>query len=159
VTFQSVEGMMAALTIELSKDTAARLEREAERRGMDVQTYVRLLLGDHDSAKTRSRDPEPNQEVVRQLPSPDDDLSWLESPGAVVATIRTRGPGRSPVQEATADLAELLRSGGVDPGISPAEWDRRWAEYEARQKARDLADTEKTLREMRQLPAEDDDAR
>jgi hypothetical protein len=76
------------------------------------------------------------------------DLAWLASPDAVVAAIRAGGPGRSPNQEAKVDLAELLRTSGVDPGISAMEWDRRWANYEAHQKALDLADTEKTLRHM-----------
>lgn len=147
---------MATLTIELSKDTAARLEHEAERRGLDVQTYVRLLLGDQAPAETHSRDRELDQDVARQRPSPDDNLSWLDSPETVVAAIRARRPGRSPVQEAVADLAELLRTGGVDPGMSPAEWDRRWAAYEARQKALDLADCEETLREMQRQLADED---
>jgi hypothetical protein len=148
--------MMATLTIELSPDAAARLEREARRRGMDLPTYVRVLLEDEDPGRVPNRKAEPSPTVWQGPPPLADDLAWRDSPAAVVAAIRARGVGRSPVQEATADLAELLRTGGVDPGISPAEWDRRWADYEARQKARDLADTEKTLREMQSLLADDD---
>jgi len=148
--------MMATLKIRLGQDTATRLEREAQQRGMDVPTYVRLLLGDEDHGEDQSRNPDPDQAVVRQPPPLAADLSLLDSPEAVAAAIRGRGPGKSPVQEATADLAELLRTGGVDPGISSEEWDRRWVAYEAQQKALDLADTEKTLHEIQQLLAAED---
>ena len=147
---------MTTLTVRLSQDTTARLEREAQRRGLDIQTYVLVLLGEDDPAGVQLRNPDTDQAVVRQPPTRDDDLSWLDSPEAVVATIRARGAGPFPVQEANADLAALLRTGGVDPGMSPADWDRRWAAYEARQKELDLADAETTLREMQDLLADKD---
>lgn len=147
---------MATLTIQLGQDTTARLEREARQLGMDVQTYVRMLLGDEDRAEAQVMDSHSHRPGAGQPPTRDDDLSWLDSSEAVVATIRARRRGPFPVQEATADLAALLRSGGVDPGIAPAEWDRRWAEHEARQKELDLADAEKVLREMHELLADED---
>lgn len=139
---------MATLTIELTQGTAARLEREALQRGMDVPTYVRFLLGDEDRGEVPSRDAGAGLAVGPQPASDVADDSWLDVPEAVVAAIRARGTVRSPIQEATADLAELLQTGGVDPGKAPADWDRRWAAYEARQNALDLADIEKTLRDM-----------
>jgi hypothetical protein len=147
---------MATLKTRLGQDTAARLEREAQQRGVDLPTCLRLLLGDEDHGEDQCRNPDPDQAVVRQRPPLAADLSLLNSPEAVVAAIRARGPGKSPVQEATADLVELLRTGGVAPGISSEEWDRRWAGYEAQQKALERADTEKTLDEIRRLLATED---
>lgn len=151
--------MMATLTIQLSPETTARLEREARRLGLDAPTYVRLLLGDEDPAGASLADSVPDRAQLRRRSAFDDDLSWRDTPEAVVAAIRARGSGQIPVQEATADLAELLRIGGSDPGIAPAEWDRRWAEYEARQKVLDLAETEKTLREVQGFLTDDTDDR
>ena len=139
---------MATVTIELTPRTAARLERGALRRGMDVPTYVRLLLGDEDRGAAPSGHAGSGHAVGRQPGADAADDSWLDVPESVVAAIRARGPLRSPVQGASADLAELPRAGGVGPGIPPAEWDRRWAAHEARRKALDLADTERTLRDM-----------
>lgn len=111
---------MATLTIELTQGTAARLEREALQRGMDVPTYVRFLLGDEDRGEVPSRDAGAGLAVGPQPASDVADDSWLDVPEAVVAAIRARGTVRSPIQEATADLAELLQTGGVDPGKAPA---------------------------------------
>jgi len=141
---------MATLMIEVTQNTAARLEREAQRRGMDLPTYVRRLLGDDDRGEGKT------QPVLVDVAESVSNSRWPGSLEAVVTAIRDRGPDRTMVQEETADLAELLRSGGVDPGISSEEWDRRWAAYEAEQKAQDLADTEKTLREIREVLEEKD---
>jgi hypothetical protein len=56
---------MATLTIELSLETAARLAREAQERGIDLQTYVRLILGDQDGREAPSRDPDPDRAAKR----------------------------------------------------------------------------------------------
>lgn len=147
---------MATLTIELSQEAAARLAKEAALRGIDVETYFRQLLGDKIPGETGPCDVDPRHASRAQSPLAVADISWLDSTKAVVAAIQARGPGQVPVQEATANLAQLLQNGGVDPGISPAEWDRRWAAHEARQKSLDLADRERTLSEMQGLLAEDD---
>ena len=119
---------MATLVIELTQNTAARLEREAQQRGMDLPTYVRCLLGDDErggEGETQLVLPD----FVDSEPSP----GWPGSLEAVVAAIQARVPDRTMVREATADLAVLLRNGGADPGMAPEEWDRRWAAYEAEQ--------------------------
>jgi hypothetical protein len=146
---------VTTVTIELSSDTAERLEREAQKRGIDLPTYVRQLLDDANHIEKPALGATSDRSDPREAPSAVADLPDLDSPEAVVAWIRSHGPIRTPAQEPTGNLADYLRTGGIDPGMTPEEWDRSWAESEAQQKAIDLARSEKTLREIRELLKED----
>jgi hypothetical protein len=109
---------------------------------MDVPAYVGQLLDEWERRDAAVGSGALVQADATRHLLADTNLSVLDSPEAVAAWIQAHGPTTLPVQEPTDDLAELRRTGGVDPGISPEEWDRRWAAYEAPEKELDLANSQ-----------------
>lgn len=55
----------------------------------------------------------------------------------LVADIKRRGPGVPNFREATASLAEALRSAPHDPDFNLEEWNREWTKIEAEIEAND----------------------
>jgi hypothetical protein len=136
---------MTSLTIELNEVTFARLEQEASQRGVDVATYVRDLLNQERAAPEATE----GQVHPRAQKASADGGRWLDSPEAIVDWIRAQREKVLSVREATANLADLLASGGVDQGVPVDVWERRWAVQEEAEKAAERADLECALREQK----------
>lgn len=97
-----------SLTITLGDDLSARLQQQAEQQRVPAEQLAVDIL--------------------------ENSLEMLSLP-EVVKQIQATPASSNPVAPATVSLAELLQAAPNDSEFNLADWNRRWAEIEAEQKA------------------------
>ena len=122
-------------SVKLSAPVAERLQTQAAKVHLPLDTLVeRMLIDSLPVYETNGF-----HATADQLA--DDDSPTLEE---IVAMIKATPPNPNAIHPATKTAAELIAELEADPpeasDITPDEWDRLWAAFEAELKAADYAD-------------------
>ena len=122
-------------SVKLSAPVAERLQTLAAKVHLPLDTLVeRMLIDSLPVYETNGF-----HATADQLA--DDDSPTLEE---IVAMIKATPPNPNAIHPATKTAAELIAELEADPpeasDITPDEWDRLWAAFEAELKAADYAD-------------------
>ncbi len=122
-------------SVKLSAPVAERLQTQAAKVHLPLDTLVeRMLIDSLPVYETNGF-----HATADQLA--DDDSLTLEE---IVAMIKATPPNPNAIHPATKTAAELIAELEADPpeasDITPDEWDRLWAAFEAELKAADYAD-------------------
>ena len=121
-------------SVKLSASVAERLQTQAAKVHLPLDTLVeRMLIDSLPVYETNGF-----HATADQLA--DDDSLTLEE---IVAMIKATPPNPNAIHPATKTAAELIAELEADPpeasDITPDEWDRLWAAFEAELKAADYA--------------------
>lgn len=122
-------------SVKLSAPVAERLQTQADKVHQPLDALVEQMLIDSLPVY------ETNGFHATTDAPVDDDFPTLEE---IVAMIKATPPNPNAVHLPTKTAAELIAELEADPpepsDITPAEWDRLWAAFEAELKAADYAD-------------------